>query len=324
MPLPFEERTVTRARAIFFGTPDFAVPCLRAVSEITEVVCVMTQPDRPAGRGMRLKPPAVKVCAQELGLEVQQPTKVRTAAFAESLRALSADVAVVAAYGRILPSAVLTAPRLGCVNVHASLLPRWRGAAPVHWAIVHGDETTGVCLMQMDEGMDTGAVLACDPTPIGPDETAGELSSRLSQMGGDLLTRELPRYLAGELESTPQNDAAATKAPLLKKEDGRIDWASPAVTVHNRVRGMSPWPGAHCFLDDERVKVHRTHVVSEQGESGDGGTVVRADSHGIEVACEPGLVAVDELQPAGRRRMSAEQFLAGHGDLAGRRFRLEP
>jgi methionyl-tRNA formyltransferase len=308
------------ARAIFFGSPAFAVPCLEATVEVADVVAVVTQPDRPAGRGMALRPPPVKERAVAMGLHVLQPTKVRTDAFAATLRGLEADVGVVVAYGRILPLAVLEAPRLGCVNVHASLLPRWRGAAPIHWAIVHGDAETGVCLMRMDEGMDTGPVLSCDRTPIGPNETAGALSERLSVMGAHLLRRDLPRYLAGALVPTPQQGEGVTMAPILQKEHGRIDWQASAREVHDRVRGMSPWPGAHTALGDRRVKVHRTRVARPTGRSGEPGEVACADGDVLEVACGDGTVAIEELQLEGKKRLPARQFMAGRMVTPGARF----
>lgn len=295
-------------RAIFFGTPRLAVPSLDAVASIADVALVVCQPDRPAGRGLSLRPPPVKERALELGIEVAQPKRVKRPAFAESLRALEADVAVVVAYGRILPAAVLAAPRTGCVNVHASLLPRWRGAGPIQWAIAHGDEQTGVCLMQMDEGMDTGPVIACEATPIDPDETAGELGARLAQMGADLLTRELPRWVAGELTPTPQDHDAATMAPLLTKDDGRIDWSWPARAVHDRVRGMHPWPGAYTTLDGATLKIHRTRVLDESGAPG---AVLAADD-ALIVACGEGAVAIEQLQLAGKKRLKARAFLSGH------------
>ena len=309
-----------RFRALFFGTPAFAVPSLEALIAIADVRAVITQPDRPAGRGMKLTPPPVKTLALERGLPVVQPTKVKTADFAAEVRAHEADVALVVAYGRILPLAVLEAPRLGCVNVHASLLPRWRGAAPVHWAIAHGDQETGVCLMQMDEGMDTGAVLACERTPIGPDETAGDLSERLSQLGAELVRRELPRYVRGELRASPQDHAAATHAPLMEKSHGQIDWGRSARAVHDLVRGMSPWPGAFTTREGARIKVHRTRIVVPDGRRGAPGDIVRADAHGIEVACGEGIVSLDELQLEGKRKMTAGELLAGHSIPAGTRL----
>ncbi|MDH5673954.1 MAG: methionyl-tRNA formyltransferase [Myxococcales bacterium] len=309
-----------RPRAIFFGTPQFAVPSLEALLEVADVPLVVTQPDRPAGRRMKLTPPPVKELALQRGIEVIQPRRVRRPALAEQLAALGADVAVVVAYGRILPPALLAAPRLGCVNVHASLLPKLRGAAPIQWAVIGGDAESGVCLMQMDEGMDTGPVLACRSLAIGAEETAGELSERLSKLGGELLGQELPRYLRGELEPRPQDHARATLAPPLAKSHGRVDFSHSARALKNLIRGTAPWPGAYGYLDGRRIKLHRARVLVEAGESGEPGTIVRADRHGIEVACGQGVVAIDELQPEGKKRMTAEQFLAGHRCEAGARF----
>lgn len=305
-------------RAIFFGTPQLAVPSLEAVHEMADVALVVCQPDRPAGRGMKLRPPPVKVRALELGLDVVQPGWVRRPSFAESLVRLEADVAVVIAYGRILPRAVLDAPRRGCVNVHASILPRWRGAGPIQWAIVAGDEHTGVCLMQMDEGMDEGPVLACDPTPIDLDETAGELGGRLAAMGAAILRRDLPRWVAGEITPRAQDRARVTMAPLLTKEDGRIDWRAKARAVHDRVRGMSPWPGAFTTLEDGTVlKVHRTRVTEGSGEPG---CVLDATAAGIVVACGQGAVSVLRLQLASKKPLDAEAFLAGRSVEPGTRW----
>lgn len=304
-------------RALFFGTPALAVPSLLAVHAQAEIVRVVCQPDRPAGRGMKLRAPPVKQKALELGLEVIQPRKVRTADFAESLRALEADVAVVVAYGRILPRAVLDAPRRGCVNVHASLLPRWRGAGPIQWSIIDGDPRTGVCLMQMDEGMDTGPVIACEATDITPDETAGELGNRLAAMGAGLLETHLGGWVAGELEATPQDDAQATKAPMLDKELGRIDWSTSAQRVHDLVRGTAPWPGAFTTKDGVVVKIHRTRVTDGAGAPGE---ILRADADGIVVACGERAVAVERLQLQGRKRLSAGDFLAGQAWANGARL----
>ncbi len=309
-----------RARAIFFGTPEFAVPSLRALSEVADVVLVVTQPDRPSGRGMKLAAPPVKQLALTLGLPVLQPAKVRTPEFAAQLRALHADLAVVVAYGRILTAGVLAAPRLGCVNVHASLLPKLRGAAPIHWAIVRGDTEAGVCLMQLDEGMDTGPVLARASLSVGADETAGGLTERLSVLGAELLQRELPRFLCGELPATPQDDAQATLAPVLQKEHGEIDWEQSANRVHDLVRGMSPWPGAYTHLDSMRVKVHGARVKSESGRCGDPGTIISIDADGVTVACAQGSLLITELQRDGSRRMPAAAFAAGQRLPSGARF----
>ena len=313
---------MTRTRAIFFGTPDFAVPCLDALATVADVVCVVTQPDRPKGRGLELAPPPVKVRALALGVPVLQPVKVRTPDFAEELRALHADVAIVVAYGRILTRAVLDAPRLGCLNVHASLLPRWRGAAPIQWAVASGDSECGVCLMQMDEGLDTGPVLARRAIPIGPDETAGELSERLSQLGAQLLCEELPRYLRGELVAVPQDAARMTLAPLLDKTHGELDWHKSAQRVHDLVRGMTPWPGAYTRVPAGTVlKVHATHLIDALADAPPG-TVLAADrAHGLVVACGAGALALDVVQPENKRRMTAAEYLAGRtlavGDVLG-------
>ncbi|MCG8558023.1 MAG: methionyl-tRNA formyltransferase [Proteobacteria bacterium] len=279
---------------------------------MAEVRLVVTQPDRPRGRGLSLAAPRVKTFALEHGLPVAQPSSIRTPDFAASLRQHNADVGVVVAYGRILPAAILNAPKLGCLNVHASLLPRLRGAAPVHWAIVRGQHETGVSLMQMDEGMDTGPVLAQARTQIGQSETAGQLAQRLAVLGAQLLAENLLAAAEGRLEAVAQDPSLATRAPLLKKQDGRVCWAEPAVSVFNHVRGMSPWPGAFARLHGKPIKLHRTHVLTAHGCAGPPGRVVRADAHGIDVACGQGVLAIEELQPAGRRRMHAREYLAGH------------
>jgi methionyl-tRNA formyltransferase len=270
-----------------------------------------------------MRPPAVKKRALELGLEVWQPKKVRTAEFAEKLRALDADVAVVVAYGRILPRGVLDAPRTGCVNIHASLLPRWRGAAPIQWAIVHGDEETGVTLMQVDEGMDSGAILATVSTPITPDDDAATLSDRLSKLGAELLREQLARYVAGELTPQPQDEGAVTMAPLLKKEHGRIDWNASAQAVHNQIRGMNPmnpWPGAHTVLGDRRIKVHRAVASTLDPEGAAPGEVIALDPEAILVACTEGTLEIQELQESGRKRVDARAFATGRGIAVGDRF----
>jgi methionyl-tRNA formyltransferase len=316
---------VTRPRAIFFGTPEVAVPALDALVELCDVPLVVTQPDKPRGRGLQVVPTPVKARALGHGLTVVQPTKVRTPEFAASLRALDADVGVVIAYGRILTRAVLDAPRLGCVNLHASLLPRWRGAAPVQWAIVSGDAETGVCLMQMDEGLDTGPVLARRVTPIDPDETAGALLERIGRLAADVLRVELPRLLAGQLTPVPQDDARATHARVLEKSDGRVDFARPARAVHDHVRGMTPWPGAFTTLPDgATLKLHATRVVADATPAGPGGappapgTVLVADARGgLAVACAPGVVALEQVQAEGKKRVSGRDFAAGRGVAPG-------
>ncbi len=310
-------------RSVFFGSPDFAVPCLEALHEISDVVAVISQPDRPAGRGLSMRQPTVKRRALELGLEVWQPKKVRTPEFAASLRELDADVGVVVAYGRILPRAVLDAPRTGCVNVHASLLPRWRGAAPIQWSIVHGDSETGVTLMQMNEGMDTGPILARATTAIERNDDAASLGERLSKLGAELLREKLPRYVAGELVPIPQDDAEATMAPLLDKAHGRIDWNKSARQVHDQIRGMNPWPGAFTTLGGRRIKVYRTQYSTLDPEGAAPGEVIALDPEGILVACTEGTIEVQELQESGRKRVDARAFTTGRGIQVGDRFSNE-
>lgn len=314
-------------RAIFFGTPQLAVPTLRALATQQTVSLVVCQPDRPSGRGLREKPPAVKTAAEELGIPVLQPVKVRTPAFAARLEEEQADVAVVAAYGRILPAAVLNAPRRGCVNVHASLLPRWRGAGPIQWAIIEGDEETGVSLMQMDQGMDTGPVIAMRKTPIGPDENAGELGERLAVLGAELTAEVLPAWCAGEVRARPQPDVGVTMAPLLDKEVGHVDWTLPARRIHNLIRGTHPWPGAFSHVRDpagertHRVKLHRSRLLGETGGDDAPGTLRWTDD-GLEVACGQGRLSLLELQLEGRRRQNAEAFVHGHPWMSGATFEL--
>jgi methionyl-tRNA formyltransferase len=308
-----------RPRALFFGTPELAVPTLRTLIELADVRLVIAQPDRPSGRGMKLTPPPTKVVAHAAGIAVQQPTKVRTPEFAELLRGVQADIAIVIAYGRILPRAVLDATRLGSVNVHASLLPKYRGAAPIQWSIVRGDTETGVSLMQMDEGMDTGPVLAMARTPIGSDETGGELGTRLSLLGASLLKQEWSNLMRGALTPVPQDAARATVAPLLRREDGCVRWTDSAQQVHDRVRGLSPWPGAYTFIAGKRLKIHRT-IVCGDGLSHPAGEVLHAHAQGLTVACGTGAVVVDEVQTEGGKRMKAAQWLAGQPLKPGMRF----
>ena len=303
------------ARIAFFGTPPFAVPALRACQALGTVVAVVTQPDRPRGRGQHVTSSAVKAEAERAGLPILQPPKLKGTDFGERLRAMQLDVAVVAAYGRILPTDVLSAPRLGCVNVHASLLPRWRGAAPIQWALASGDPETGVCLMQMEAGLDTGPVLALRRTLIQPDDTAETLQQRLSELGGALIREELPRYLAGVLTPRPQPAEGVTLARLVEKEDGRVDWARPAVELERRVRAFVPWPGAWTQLGPQLLKIWRAQVVPGAGEPG---TVLMG--HGtLDVATGGGALRLLEVQPEGKRRMTAAEFLSGHRLKEGER-----
>ncbi len=315
-----------RFRAIFFGSPAFAVPSLEAAHAIADVVGVVCQPDKPAGRGLTLTPPAVKVRATELGLAVVQPVKLKTGEFADWVRAQRADVALVVAYGRILRRDVLEGPRLGCVNVHASLLPKYRGAAPITWAVVHGETETGVTLMKLDEGMDTGPTFARVATPIGADETAAALGERLARIGGDAVREWLGRYVAGACVLEPQDDAAATAAPMLEKENGRIDWTLDDRRVHDHVRGMSPWPGAFTTVRSRPVKVLATRVIVREPsdapraspQSGAApGQVVLADKSRVLVACGNGPLQLVTVQPEGKRAMRASEWFMGRGVAEG-------
>lgn len=305
-------------RAVFFGTPQFAVPCLDALVEIADVVAVVCQPDKPQGRGLEITEPPVKERAEQLELPVVQPTKLKTGEFAAWLRDQRVDVALVVAYGRILPKDVLEAPRLGCVNVHASLLPKYRGAAPITWAVVRGEPETGVTLMQMDEGMDTGPVLEMFSTEIGPDETAGDLSERLSAMGALAVRKGLPRFIAGGYTPRQQDHARATIAPILKKEDGRIDFTRHARAIHDHVRGMSPWPGAFTTSHGKLLKVHETRVTDvPSGAATSPGRVVLADKSRVVVACGERAIELLRVQLEGKKPVTASDWFSGRGVAEG-------
>jgi methionyl-tRNA formyltransferase len=295
-------------RAVFMGSPDFAVPSLLRLAEVARIVGVVTQPDRPAGRGRSLTPPPVKVAAESLGLPIRQPEKMREPAFLEWLTALGPDIVVVTAFGRILKPDILELPSLGCVNVHASLLPRWRGASPVQSAILAGDVTTGVTIMRMDAGMDTGPVYARRAIPIPPDVTGGGLSGALAVLGADLLVETLPAIADGTLIPVPQDNEGATYAPLLKKADGRLDPARPADELARQVRALQPWPGAYLEQDGSRFAVLRGR--SAPGEPARPGDLVALDDEPGLVTCR-GVLVLEEVQPAGRRPQTGREFLRG-------------
>lgn len=306
-------------RVIFMGTPEFAVPSLHALaqSDLCNLVAVVTRQDKPAGRGRRLMQPPVKMAAGEHGVAVLQPTRLKAAATHEALRAHQPDLAVVAAYGRILPKAVLDIPRLGCVNVHASLLPRHRGASPIAHAILAGDHEAGVSIMQMDEGLDTGPVFRMDAIPLDAGDTCGSLTKRLASLGAESLLGALPGILDGSLAAAPQENASATYAPLLQKEDGTLDFAAPAVELERRVRAFDPWPGTFTRAGRHSVRVWKAHVVDGDGEPG---VVLTASGKGVVVACGDGALQLDEVQPAGRKRMLAASWVAGRGVATGDRL----
>ena len=294
-------------RIVFMGTPKFAVSSLEACFDVGEVVGVVTQPDKPKGRGQEVQMPPVKELALKKGVKVLQPPKIRGTHFVDELRELKPDICVVTAYGKILPKDVLAVPPKGCVNVHASLLPRFRGAAPVQWAIAHGDEKTGVALMLMDEGMDTGPVLAMRELPIAKTDTSETLLDKLAVLGGGLLREDLPRYLSGALKPTPQPAEGVVMAPMIEKEEGRLDFNRSAAELERRLRAFTPWPGAFTAFEGGLLKVHAVEVAQGRGAPG---TVLKADSGGIEVACAEGSLVLKELQPEGKRRMTAKEFLA--------------
>lgn len=297
-------------RTVFMGTPDFALQTLQGLIDAgCSLVGVYTQPDRPKGRGKQLAAPPVKILAQRYGIPVYQPVRLRQPEAVAELQALAPDLIVVVAYGQILPKSVLDMPRFGCINVHASLLPRYRGAAPINKAIMNGETQTGVTTMYMDESLDTGDMLVKKTLEIGPDETAGQLHDRLAALGSEAMQETLQQLCAGTLQGEPQDDALATYAPMMKKEDGRIDWQRSATDIHNQVRGLDPWPGAYTTFQGELLKLAATCPVS--GESGEPGCVLTADDNGVRIACGSGALLVRELQLAGRKRLPAGDFLRG-------------
>lgn len=300
-------------RIVFMGTPDFAVPSLKVLVEAGHEICgVFTQPDKPKNRGMKLQKPPVKEYALSVGLTVFQPVKMRDGEALEILRTLNPDLIAVAAYGKILPVDILELPRLGCINVHSSLLPKYRGAAPINWAILNGEDETGVTIMYMAEGMDTGDILAQAKTPIDLDENAAQLFDRLADMGAKLLVDTVATLEAGKVHPIPQNEAQATRAPMLSKELSPLNWVRTARQLHDQVRGLYPWPAAIAILDGIRCKVLRTEITGETTDSAPG-IVVQADKKGLRVACGDGrILDILELQPDGKKPMAAPAFLLGH------------
>ncbi len=294
-------------KVVFMGSPDFSLACLRALAKHYDVVGVVTQPDRASGRGRELKSPPVKTLALELGIPVMQPEKLRAPEAMEQLRAWAPDLIVVAAFGQILKKDVLDLPRYGCINVHASLLPRWRGAAPINAAILAGDEETGVTIMRMDVGLDTGPMLTKRSIRLTRDDTAGSVFQTLSQLGADLLIETLPRWIAGEIQPQVQDDVFATYAPMMKKEEGKLDFTRDVNELERRVRAFNPWPGAFMDLDGTILKIHRAHVGSSNVEKGQ--RLIVQDQPAV--GARSGLLILDEVQPAGKKPMSGKSFLAG-------------
>jgi methionyl-tRNA formyltransferase len=304
------------------GTPDFACPTLQTLIDRKEnIVAVFTQPDRPKGRGQKLQPPPVKELALANNIPVFQPPKVRVPEVIEQIKTLKPDLIVVVAFGQILPKGLLEIPQHGCINVHASLLPRYRGAAPLNWCIVNGETETGVTTMLMDVGLDTGPMLLKQATPIDPDETIFSLHDRMSVLGAELLGQTIDSLKNNDITPETQDDSLSCYAPLLKKEDGLIDWNKDAATLHNLVRGLAAWPGAYTFLAGEPVKIHRTKLSNGSGLAG---TVIATSAEGIEVACAKGSLIISELQSPGSRKMDAASFLSGHPLPIGTSFTPPP
>ena len=300
-------------RVIFMGTPEFAVPCLAALDEHCEVLGVVTQPDKPRGRGKKLQPTPVKAWATEHELPVWQPVKVKTPEFTQFLAEQKPDLIVVVAFGQILSQAILDIPPYGCINVHASLLPRYRGAAPMQWCVINGEKVTGVTTMFMDAGLDTGDMLLKKTFPIGEDTTLEEVHDGLMGIGADLLIETLEQLSAGTLQRTPQT-GESNYAPMLTRETGHIDWRKPAQQVHDLVRGLNSWPGAYTFLKGEKYKIWRTKVTGAQTEAQPGAILTADLQQGLQVAAGDGQVlAITELQAPGKKKMPVTAYLNGHG-----------
>ena len=310
-------------KVVFMGTPDFAVPCLKALyDEGYDIRAVFTQPDKARGRSGKLTPCPVKEEALKLGLQVYQPVRIRHEENIDILRKLDPDVIVVAAFGQIIPAAILGLPPYGCINVHASLLPAWRGAAPIQWAVINGDKTAGVTTMQMGEGLDTGDMLLKEETPLAEDETGGSLFDRLSTMGASLLIRTLKELEEGSIvpEKQPE-DSPTPYASMLKKEMGRIDWEKDAASIERLIRGLDPWPSAWTILNGKQLKLWKAQVMpAGSGILGEPGTIVLVDNESFTVRTGDGDLQVSELQLEGKKRMRADAFLRGYHLTPGTRL----
>ena len=296
-------------KIIFMGTPEFAVPSLRAlVDSGDEVVAVVTQPDKPKGRGLEVAPPPTKVLAERHGIPVLQPAKIKTEEFFNELKKFNPDLICVAAYGKILPKNILDLPHYGCINVHASLLPKYRGAAPINWAIIRGEKVTGITTMKMDEGMDTGDMLLKKEVPIEDEDTGETLSEKLSEIGARLLIETIRLLKEGQLNPIPQDHSQANYAPMLKKEDGKIDWQKSAEEIRNLIRGALPWPSAYTNLEGKLLKIYKARLAEGGGKPGE---VMKSDSGILRVATGKGTIDILELQIEGGKKLQTQVFLRG-------------
>ena len=315
-------------RVVFMGTPDFAVPTLQQlVNSEFSVVGVVCQPDRPSGRGKKIRFGPVKTLALAQNLPVVQPEKMKDPTLLDTLRSWNPAVIVVAAFGRILPQVILDLSPKGCLNVHGSLLPKYRGAAPIQWAVINGETETGVTIMVMDAGMDTGAILEQAAVPIAPEDTAGDVASRMAEVGGVLLVSTLQKWMKETVVAQPQNESEATLAPMLTKEDGLLDWSQSPKTLADRIRGLSPWPGGYTFMEGERWGIWKVQVEEHEGDSAlpskdnnnAPGTIMGVTKQGIQVQTGHGVLHLIEIQPANKKRMAVADYVAGHRIEVGRR-----
>ena len=298
-------------RIIFMGTPEFAAPAIDSLIDAGhEIAAVFSQPDKPKGRGYAMTPPPVKVKAMEHNIPVYQPKSMRDGEALKIFREIKPDVGVVIAYGKILPQEILDAPKYGCINVHASLLPKYRGAAPIQWSVIDGESKTGVTTMQMDAGLDTGDMLLRSETDIAPDETAGDLHDRLSAMGAELIVKTLDALARGELKPEKQDDSGTCYAKMLTKELCAVDWSRSAREIHNQIRGLSPWPVATAVLEGRKLKLHRSAVSPIEAAEGKCGEIICLEP--LTVKCGSGAVELLEIQAEGKKRMTAEDYLRGH------------
>lgn len=316
-----EPNTMALPSIIFMGTPDFAVPTLKMLHKSPfNISLVVTQPDRPKGRGRNLTPPPVKKAALEMELEVYQPDDIRDPIFIKKLRQLAPDFLVVIAFGQILSKSILEVPLRGAINVHASLLPKYRGPAPIQWAIIRGEDTSGVTTMLMDHGVDTGDMLLHEQTPVKNTDTAATLHDRLSHMGAQLLIKTIEGILQGTVFPRAQKHQNATYAPMLKKENGRIEWHHTAASIDAQIRAMTPWPGAYCELDGKRIKIHKAKCIESDQTDAAPGAVVPGFPDELRVATGDGLISILEIQGASGKRMPIKQFLHGNPIIAGAIF----